>query len=53
MDWYADPIELTELHHLLDRLDPHLDEPCTVTGCSHMHEGWLGLHDVVVGVRAA
>jgi hypothetical protein len=53
MDWHTNPIERTTLQQLLDRLDPRLDEPCTVSGCSHTHNDWPGLHDVVVGVRAA
>lgn len=52
MDQHANIIELANLQQLLDRLDPRLDEPCTVPGCSHDH-GWLGLHGVLVGVRAA
>lgn len=53
MDRHTNLTELTNLQQLLDRLDPRLDEPCTVPGCSHDHAGWLGMHDVVVGVRAA
>ncbi len=53
MDQHANIIELANLQQLLDRLDPRLDEPCTVPGCSHDHDGWLGLHGVLVGVRAA
>jgi hypothetical protein len=38
---------------LLDRLDPRLDEPCTVSECTHEHECRLGARDVVAGLRAA
>lgn len=37
---------------LLDRLDPQLDEPCTVAGCVHTHDAGV-MHDVVGGLRAA
>jgi hypothetical protein len=38
---------------LLDRLDPSVDEPCTVAGCVH-HSGVADpLHDVVAGRVAA
>ena len=53
MDRHTNLIELANLQQLLDRLDPRLNEPCAVPGCSHDHGGWLGLHDVVAGVRAA
>jgi hypothetical protein len=41
-----------EIQDLLDRLDPRLDEPCAVPGCHHEH-AWVGMHDVVAGLRAA
>lgn len=35
---------------LLDRLDPPLDEPCTVSGCVHLSHT---LHDMLEGRVAA
>ena len=44
---------LTDLQERLDRLDPRVDEPCCVPGCSHRHRGTLVTHDVVAGQQAA
>ena len=44
---------VTYIQDLLDRLDPRLDEPCSVAGCQHDDTTWLGMHDVVTGLRAA
>lgn len=38
---------------LLDRLDPSLDEPCTVVGCTHLITEARTLHDLVAGRAAA
>ena len=40
------------LQSLLDRLDPRIDEPCTVPGCVHWH-GPTRAQDDVVELRAA
>ncbi len=53
MHQISDLTNLTDVQDLLDRLDLRLDEPCTVPDCSHGQDGWLGMHDVVAGVRAA
>lgn len=45
-----EPID-TDVLALLDRLDPHLDEPCSVPGCVHTAADVM--HDVVGGIRAA
>ena len=45
-----EPID-TYVLALLDRLDPHLDEPCSVPGCVHTHAD--AMHDTVGGLRAA
>lgn len=31
------PVPL-DVQRLLDRLDPKLDEPCNVAGCTHTHD---------------
>lgn len=41
------------VQELLDRLDPRLDEACTVPGCSHGHRGTPVTPDVLAGLRAA
>lgn len=38
---------------LLDRLDPALDAPCTVVGCTHLTTGAHTLHDLAAGRVAA
>lgn len=46
-------VPLEPIQSLLDRLDPSLDQPCTVAGCIHLNPGVPGLHDVVAGHLAA
>ena len=41
----------TVLQELLDRLDPRLDSPCAVPGCSHAHAEPESVP--VAGLRAA
>ena len=38
---------------LLDRLDPTLDEPCTVVGCIHLTTEAHRLHELTAGRVAA
>ena len=38
---------------LLDRLDPALDEPCTVVGCVHLTTEAHTLHHLTAGRVAA
>lgn len=38
---------------LLDRLDPRVDEPCTVPGCVHLHRTDEGVAHGVLQLQAA